>query len=47
MQVLLSEFLEKTGSDVARYVLDNWQQEKACFVKVRIEWPPLVPSLIC
>ena len=32
---LLEEFQQKTGSQVARNILDNWDAEKGKFVKVR------------
>lgn len=34
VQDLLKEFIEKTGSNLAQHILDNWQEEKKFFVKV-------------
>lgn len=31
---LLQDFIQKTGSKVAKHILDNWSQEQAKFVKV-------------
>ncbi|XP_076076951.1 uncharacterized protein LOC143047651 isoform X1 [Mytilus galloprovincialis] len=31
---LLAEFKGKTGSDVAAFILENWETERKCFVKV-------------
>ena len=30
----LLEFVQKTGSDIARNILDNWNTEKSHFIKV-------------
>lgn len=31
---LLAEFKGKTGSEVAAFILENWEEERKCFVKV-------------
>ena len=38
IQDLLKEFHEKTGSQRALQILQNWSQEKQFFVKVRNMW---------
>lgn len=36
MKDLLKEFVEKTGSTLAQFILDNWATERDFFVKVTI-----------
>ena len=44
---LLEEFQQKTGSQVARNILDNWDAEKGKFVKVRHSVLSVIGSYEC
>ena len=42
----LLEFVQKTGSDIAKNILDNWNTEKLQFVKVGLSLCLYFPYLI-